>query len=164
MGWTPLLQWMQQCSKQTKWDWQSCRVIASKCFCFCFVLWSIIMGFVSASACWDKPFFFLIFPHGVDWWITGISHHSSWWLDWSKRLSTSFMVLSNHQGIPFLWHQKCMWSLPSDAQLGLLLFYLGSMMHGKNLCLLFDITSSTYSCMLMNMIILSVRHLHHHGS
>lgn len=31
---------------------------------------------------------------------------SSWWLDWSKRPSISFMIISNHWDIPFLHQQK----------------------------------------------------------
>ena len=37
------------------------------------------------------------------------------------------------------------WSLPPDAQLGLLLFYVGSTMAMKHLCLLFGITPSICS-------------------
>ena len=54
----------------------------------------------------------------------------------------------------------CSWSLPSDAQLGLLLFYLGSTMNYKHLCLIFGITPSACSRILNNMIKLVVRRLH----
>jgi hypothetical protein len=54
------------------------------------------------------------------------------------------------------------WSLPPDAQLGLLLFYVGSTMSVKHLCLLFGITPSVCSRILSNMLKLVVRTLRHH--
>ena len=54
------------------------------------------------------------------------------------------------------------WSLPRDAQLGLLLFYIGSTMAIKNLCLLFGITTSVCSRILNNVLKLCVRRLHCH--
>ena len=51
------------------------------------------------------------------------------------------------------------WSLPPDGQLGLLLFYLGSAMTTKFLCLLFGITPSAFSRILHNMLRMAVRRL-----
>ena len=50
-------------------------------------------------------------------------------------------------------------SLPPDAQLGLLLFYLGSTMGIKHLCLLFGVTPSACSRILYVMLKLLVRKL-----
>lgn len=50
------------------------------------------------------------------------------------------------------------WTFPSD-ELGLMLFFWGSTMHYKHLCLL--VTASAYSCELNNMIHLIMRCLQH---
>ena len=67
-----------------------------------------------------------------------------------------------HHALPKAKGHK--WPLPPDAQLGLLLFYLGSMMNYKYLCLIFGITPSACSRILNNMIKLVVRRLHCHDS
>ncbi len=54
------------------------------------------------------------------------------------------------------------WSLTSEGQLGLLLFYISSTMNYKYLCLIFGITLNACSHMLRNMLKLTVRHLHFH--
>ena len=56
------------------------------------------------------------------------------------------------------------WSLPSHAHLGLMLFYLGSTMPYKHLCLIFGITPSVCSRILCNMLRLMVRCLREHPS
>ena len=56
------------------------------------------------------------------------------------------------------------WSLPSDAQLGLLLFYMCSTMNYKHLCLIFGITPSVCSQILTNTIKPAVRRLSVHDS
>ena len=52
--------------------------------------------------------------------------------------------------------------LPTDGMLGLLLFYLGSTMTTKYLCLLFGITPSCCSRILKKMLILVAKKLRHH--
>ena len=54
------------------------------------------------------------------------------------------------------------WSLTSEGQLGLLLFYISSTMNYKYLCLIFGITLNACSHMLRNMLKLTVRHLRFH--
>ena len=54
------------------------------------------------------------------------------------------------------------WSLTSEGQLGLLLFYISSTMNYKHLCLIFGITLNAWSQMLRNMLKLPVRHLRFH--
>ena len=54
------------------------------------------------------------------------------------------------------------WSLLSEGQLRLLLFYISSTMNYKYLCLIFGITLNACSCMLRNMLKLEVRNLLFH--
>ncbi len=54
------------------------------------------------------------------------------------------------------------WSLSSEGQLGLLLFYISSTMNYKHLCLIFGITLNACSRMLRNMLKLAVRQLRFH--
>ena len=54
------------------------------------------------------------------------------------------------------------WSLSSEGQLGLLLFYISSTMNYKYLCLIFGISLNACSRMLRNMLKLTVRHLRFH--
>ena len=54
------------------------------------------------------------------------------------------------------------WSLPPDGQLGLLLFYLGSTMNVKWLCLIFGITPSACSRILNTMLKRVARRLQFH--
>ncbi len=54
------------------------------------------------------------------------------------------------------------WSLSSEGQLGLFLFYIGSTMNYKFLCVIFGITPNPCSRMLRNMLKLVVRRLHYH--
>ena len=54
------------------------------------------------------------------------------------------------------------WSLSSEGQLGLFLFYIGSTMNYKFLCVIFGITPNPCSRILRNMLKLVVRRLHYH--
>ena len=54
------------------------------------------------------------------------------------------------------------WSLSSEGQLGLLLFYMSSTMNYKYLCLIFGITLNACSRMLRNMLKLAVCQLRFH--
>ena len=66
-------------------------------------------------------------------------------------------------GHPSLPKQKGRkWSLTSEGQLGLFLFYIGSTMNYKYLCLIFGVTPCTCSRMLRNVLKLVVKHLRNH--
>jgi hypothetical protein len=54
------------------------------------------------------------------------------------------------------------WSLTSEGQSGLLLFYIGSTMNYKYLCLIFGVTPNACSRMLKNMLKLVVTQLRYH--
>ena len=54
------------------------------------------------------------------------------------------------------------WSLTSEGQLGLFLFYIGSTMNYKYLCLIFGVTPNACSRMLKNMLKLVVTWLRYH--
>jgi hypothetical protein len=56
-------------------------------------------------------------------------------------------------------HKGLKWSLTSMGQLGLFLFYIGSMMNCKYLCLIFGVMPNACSSMLRNMLKLVVRRL-----
>ena len=65
-----------------------------------------------------------------------------------------------HENLPTQRGRK--WSLPPNGQLGLLLFYLGSTMPYKFLCLLFGITPIACSRMINNMLVIVNRRLRCH--
>ena len=54
------------------------------------------------------------------------------------------------------------WSLPAEGQLGLLLFYVGSTMPHKHLCLIFGITPSACSRIINQMLVRVVNRLRFH--
>ena len=54
------------------------------------------------------------------------------------------------------------WSLTSEGQLGLFLFYIGSTMNYKYLCLIFGVTPCACLKMLRNVLKLVVKHLRNH--
>ena len=55
-----------------------------------------------------------------------------------------------HPSLPKYKGRK--WSLTSEGQLGLFLFYISSTMNYKYLCLIFGVTPNACSCMLKNML------------
>ena len=54
------------------------------------------------------------------------------------------------------------WSLSSEGQLGLLLFYICSTMNNKYLCLIFGVTPNAWSCILRNRLKIVVPRLRFH--
>jgi hypothetical protein len=66
-----------------------------------------------------------------------------------------------HPSLPRRKDRK--WSLSSEGQLGLLLFYICSTMNHKYLCLIFGMTPNACSRMLRNMVKLVVRRLRFHS-
>jgi hypothetical protein len=72
----------------------------------------------------------------------------------------SILKLPDHPSLPK--HKGHKWSLTSEGQLGLFLFYIGSRMNYKYLCLIFGVTPNTCSRMLKNMLKLVVTQLRYH--
>ena len=54
------------------------------------------------------------------------------------------------------------WSLPPDGMLGLVLFFIGSGMNSKHICMLFGITPTVYSRIMKMMLPMIVRKLRFH--
>ena len=82
-------------------------------------------------------------------------------LTWEAFNSRNGIVLPpGHQS---LGNKKgCKWSLPPDAQLGILFFHLGSTMQCMHLCMLFEIMPSACSRILNNMLKIAIRRLQNH--
>lgn len=60
------------------------------------------------------------------------------------------------------WKRGSQWSLLAEGWLGILLFYVGSMMPYKHLCLLFGVTPSACSCIIRKMLFRVVKRLYYH--
>jgi hypothetical protein len=94
-------------SRQLPWapQWLTKRVrgISSK-YCW---LFSVFASTVSTGTYWEKPYFFSVGCHSIDWWIVGISHPFFWWLNWQMRCSLHFKTFFSLRFIILLRGEKC---------------------------------------------------------
>jgi len=121
-------------------------------------------AFVNARGCTGKPYYTL---QNLCWW-NHLFHYGdpSSFLLMTGLTREAFNMLHDllkppgHPDLPKRKGRK--WSLSSEGQLGLFLFYIGSTMNYKFLCVIFGITPNPCSRMLRNMLKLVVRRLQFH--